>query len=237
MESAPFGVSRLKCGSGKRRERRRFWIPVGAAHRAVRGIQVSHTFFQPRKGDPRGRPSMRGTARPGGRALQTQFRIQRRGQAPALQVGKLPWRADTWGRPHSPPEPVGAHSMRPPGFAPGTPGDREGRPYGDIRTRSVGSANSGAVRKPHQEQILPHSGPSGPAGNQAFTQILRAGNGTIPFRRGPRKWGPGCATWSTGTVLLGANPGDPLGTFPSLGKYLAPQGETLQNRAAKSPCD
>ena len=165
MESAPFGVSRLKCGSGKRRERRRFWIPVGAAHRAARGIQVSHTFFQPRKGDPRGRP------------------------------------------------------------------------YGDIRTRSVGSANSGAVRKPHQEQILPHSGPSGPAGNQAFTQILRAGNGTIPFRRGPRKWGPGCATWSTGTVLLGANPGDPLGTFPSLGKYLAPQGETLQNRAAKSPCD
>ena len=100
--------------------------------------------------------------------------------------------------------------MRPPGFAPGTPGDRESRPYGDIRTRSVGSTNSGAVRKPHQEQILPHSGPSGPAGNQAFTQILRAGNGTIPFRRGPRKWGPGCATWSTGTVLLGANPGGVL---------------------------
>ena len=34
-----------------------------------------------------------------------------------------------------------------------------------------------------------------------------------------------------------ASPGDPLGTFPSLGKYLAPQGETLQKRAAKSPAE
>ena len=54
---------------------------------------------------------------------------------------------------------VGAHSMRPPGFAPGTPGDREGRPYGDIRTGSVGSANSGAELEAHRKQILQTQGP------------------------------------------------------------------------------
>ena len=31
-----------------------------------------------------------------------------------------------------------------------------------------------------------------------------------------------------------ASPGDPLGTFPSLGKYLAPQGETLCG--GETPC-
>ena len=32
-----------------------------------------------------------------------------------------------------------------------------------------------------------------------------------------------------------ASPGDPLGTFPSLGKYLAPQGETLPCRRSGAP--
>ena len=49
--------------------------------------------------------------------------------------------------------------MRPPGFAPGTPGDREGRPYGDIRTGSVGSVNSGAELEAHRKQILQTQGP------------------------------------------------------------------------------
>ena len=68
------------------RERRRFRIPVGAAHRAARGIQVSHTFLQPRRGDPRGRPSMGGGGA-SGRPRPTGIRI----------LGK---RAATWGRPY-----------------------------------------------------------------------------------------------------------------------------------------
>ena len=152
MECAPFGVSMLKCGSIGRRTGKNFSLPFPAGGcRGKASPVVGATLAVARP--------WAGAARPGGRALQIQFRIRRRGQAPALQVGKLPWREDTWGRPHSPPEPVGAHSMRPPGFAPGAPGDREGRPYGDIRTGSVGSANSGAELEAHRKQILQTQGP------------------------------------------------------------------------------
>ena len=68
------------------RERSRFRIPVGAARPGGRGIQVSHTFLQPRRGDPRGRPSMGGGGA-SGRPRPTGIRI----------LGK---RAATWGRPY-----------------------------------------------------------------------------------------------------------------------------------------
>ena len=45
--------------------------------------------------------------------------------------------------------------------------------------------------------------------------------------RVPRNGGPGVSRhWRT-KCASAASPGDPLGTFPSLGKYLAPQGETF----------
>ena len=44
--------------------------------------------------------------------------------------------------------------------------------------------------------------------------------------RVPRKRGLGKGNYEH-KVLIGAVPSDPLGTFPSLGKHLAPQGETL----------
>ena len=56
MESA-FVAVELKCGSGERRILRRFPISVGAAHWAARGFRALHTFLQPCRGDPRGRPS------------------------------------------------------------------------------------------------------------------------------------------------------------------------------------
>ena len=56
-------------GSGDRRILRRFLISAGAAHWAARGFQVLHTFLQPCRGDPCGRPPVGGTVRPGGRAL------------------------------------------------------------------------------------------------------------------------------------------------------------------------
>ena len=55
MESAFVAVG-LKCGSGGRRILRRFPISVGAAHWAARGFRALHTFLQPCRGDPRGRP-------------------------------------------------------------------------------------------------------------------------------------------------------------------------------------
>ena len=54
---APLGLVGLKCGSGGRRILRRFPISVGAAHWAARGFRALHMFLQPRRGDPRGRPS------------------------------------------------------------------------------------------------------------------------------------------------------------------------------------
>ena len=123
MESAPFGVSRLKCGSGERRERRRFWIPVGAAHRAARGIQVSHTFLHPRRGDPRGRPSMRGTARLGVRALQN-------GKSPSARAGDG---TRPYGGQRTIPENGGRGKPLPYGFQVSLSFLRRGAPWGSRR--------------------------------------------------------------------------------------------------------
>ena len=54
--------------------------------------------------------------------------------------------------PHPPPS--GAPSPKGEGK-----GDRKGRPYGENRAGSVGSANSGAEAGPHQKQILRTQGP------------------------------------------------------------------------------
>ena len=85
MESAFVAVG-LKCGSGGRRILRRFPISVGAAHWAARGFRALHTFLQPCRGDPCGRPSAASTARPGGRALQGGETSKAAGHSPVLQV-------------------------------------------------------------------------------------------------------------------------------------------------------
>ena len=68
----------------------------------------------------------------------------------------------------------------------------------------------------------------GRIGPRKATQILRAGNAPTSFRYASLVMGVlgGGRIW-TQSVHPEPSPGDPLGTFPSLGKYLAPQGETL----------
>ena len=101
-----------------RRILRRFPISVGAAHWAARGFRTLHTFLQPCRGDPCGRPSAASTARPGGRALQGGETSKAAGHSPVLQVlpglGRGgPW-ASRWGvcmpRKHPHPPPSGAPS-------------------------------------------------------------------------------------------------------------------------------
>ena len=65
------------------------------------------------------------------------------------------------------------------------------RPYGGNRTRErwLNKLRRGPGTAPGANFANP--GPSGPAGIQTLTQILRAGN-VLPIPRGnPRKWGPG----------------------------------------------
>ena len=62
-------------------------------------------------------------------------------------------------------------------------GDRKGRPYGMKWSRGVGSAKPGAVAELHQPSIFGQPGPSGPAGIQTRTQILRAENAATFFRK------------------------------------------------------
>ena len=119
------------------------------------------------------------------------------------------------------------------------------RPYGGKQNRSVGSEQAGAELEPHRLKFLHTQGPVGRNEPQTTTQILRAGN-ILPGPRGnPRNGGPGVRRIWTRSVHPEPSPGDPLGTFPSLGKYLAarrrrnlpakkrnrsiiaPQGETL----------
>ena len=52
----------------------------------------------------------------------------------------------------------------------------KGRPYGGKQLRDVGSETAGAKAEPHQLQFSTNPGPSGPAGIEGATQILRAGN-------------------------------------------------------------
>ena len=83
------------------------------------------------------------------------------------------------------------------------------------------SAKPGAEGKPHKLQFWNNQAPVGRKERQKVTQILRAGNIAKPDRYASLVIGVrGKATMST-KYSSGAVPGDPLGTFPSLGKYLA----------------
>ena len=84
----------------------------------------------------------------------------------------------------------------------------------------LGKARRGCGTAP--TTILEQPGPSGPEGYANATQILRAGNIAKPNRYASLVMGVrGAATWSTGTVLLGANPGGVLVTLPPWAKSLA----------------
>ena len=77
----------------------------------------------------------------------------------------------------------GAESQTsPPEFASGAPGDRRGRPCGNIRTERVRPAKPGAEGKPHRPQFLENQAPVGREEPLTTTQILRAGNAQIIFR-------------------------------------------------------
>ena len=87
--------------------------------------------------------------------------------------------------------------------------------------------------EPHQRQFLQTQGPVARKESRKATQILRAGNSPPPYRyafpvmgsgeSSPMDLGEAKRSRSTSA----ASPGDPLVSFPSLGKKLAPQGETL----------
>ena len=111
-------------------------------------------------------------------------------------------------------------------------GDRKGRPCGGNHTGSVGSAEPGAVVEPQQRQFL-HT--QGPVARREFRPPLRfcapeifylAKGVTTVMGSGessPMDLGEAKRSRSPSA----ASPGDPLVSFPSLGKKLAPQGETL----------
>ena len=70
--------------------------------------------------------------------------------------------------------------------------------------------------------IFANPGPSGPAGIETLTQILRAGTSALTNQeRVPRNGGPGVRRIWTRSVHPEPSPGDPLVSFPSLGKKLA----------------
>ena len=81
-------------------------------------------------------------------------------------------------------------------------------------------------------KFSPTQGPSGPGRKRRQALLaLRAGNFAELLRSGPRNGGPGVSGPMGTKCPSAASPGDPLVTFPSLGKSLAPQGETLQSGA------
>ena len=80
--------------------------------------------------------------------------------------------------------------------------------------------------QPTQFSIRP--GPSGPAGIETnHSDFARRKCCKIQQVRVPRNGGPGVRRIWTQSVHPEPSPGDPLVSFPSLGKKLAPQGETL----------
>ena len=98
--------------------------------------------------------------------------------------------------------------------------------------------------------IFANPGPSGPEETaESHSDFARRKFSTDLQVRVPRNGGPGVSRhWRT-KFASAASPGDPqgelprrgkrrwpgpLGTFPSLGKYLAPQGETPAKRHAES---
>ena len=105
----------------------------------------------------------------------------------------------------------------------------------------LGKARRGCGTAP--TTILEQPGPSGPDWTaESHSDFARRKFSTDLQVRVPRNGGPGVSRhWRT-KFASAASPGDPqgelprrgkrrwpgpLGTFPSLGKYLAPQGETL----------
>ena len=86
----------------------------------------------------------------------------------------------------------GAESQTsPPEFASGAPGDRRGRPCGNIRTGRVRPAKPGAEGKSHRPQFLENQAPVGREEPLTATQILRAGNAQIIFRYASPAMGSG----------------------------------------------
>ena len=104
--------------------------------------------------------------------------------------------------------------------------------------------------EPRRRQFLQTQGPVARRGFRLVTQILRAGN-FCPFKGVTPVMGSGERRIWTRSVHPEPSPGDPQGelprrgkrgwpgplvSFPSLGKKLAPQGETLRRpQAAKFP--
>ena len=99
-----------------------------------------------------------------------------------------------------------------------------GKPLGAparICARTVSSANPGAAVEPHRVQFWENQAPVGRNKTQTATQILRAGNALPDLRGNPRNGGPGVRRIWTRSVHPEPSPGDPLVSFPSLGKKLA----------------
>ena len=80
----------------------------------------------------------------------------------------------------------------------------------------------GADAEPHQSHFSPAQAPSGAGRDRTQALLfLRAGN-VLPTARGnPRNGGPGERRIWTRSVHPEPSPGDPLVSFPSLGKKLA----------------
>ena len=94
------------------------------------------------------------------------------------------------------------------------------------RTLCHGWSEPGAAVKWHRPEFCTASGPSGPEGIKTGNRILCAGTSAERCRGIPRKRGSGGG--SAGAVRRPRDsPGDPLVSFPSLGKKLAPKGENL----------
>ena len=96
-----------------------------------------------------------------------------------------------------------------------------------------GWSEPGAAVKSYQPKFCTAPGPSGPEKIKTGNRILRAGTPAEGYRGIPRKRGSGGGP--AGAIRRPRDtPGDPLVSFPSLGKKLAPQGETPVRRRAES---
>ena len=81
--------------------------------------------------------------------------------------------------------------------APGTPGDRKGRPYGDICAGSGDWETQTQKLDRTDGKFPPTQGPGGPGRNRRQALLaLCAGNFAELLRSVPRKWGPGAANMS-----------------------------------------
>ena len=185
---------------------------------------------------PRGAFRNYAAARPGGRVLQRGSKPPgRRGQAPAIQR-TAPQRAGG----QRPPQQRRKNSLgragedtRPTGFRKPVclcvgAGPRPAR--GRTLCASTGETEPGMLVRRRQAQkwdragsnFLPAQAPSGAGRNRAQALlILRAGNVLLTSRGNPRNRGPGVRRIWTRSAHPEPPPGDPLVSFPSLGKKLA----------------